>query len=239
MNKNIIIGAVVVAVVAVVGFQFGLAGPGEAAMEPIELTGVEGAEALVELAQGVTLGNADAPITIVEFGDYQCPGCMMFNQGVKPQVELSLIESGEAKFVFYDFPLTNIHPWAFLAARAGRCAEGQGNFWDFHDKVFEYQQRWSASATAPIGDFVGYAGDVGLDAGAFEACLRSDQYADVVTANMNLAQQLGVGSTPTVMISVNGSPARQASDNSFLGIQSTIEALRNEQIVAGSGGGEG
>ncbi len=238
MNKNIVIGVVVVAVVAVIGFQLGVAGPGEAAMEPVELTGVDGAEALVELAQGVTLGSPDAPITIVEFGDYQCPGCAGFNQAVKPQIELSLVQSGEAKFVFYDFPLINIHPWAFLAARAGRCAAGQGDFWDYHDRLFEYQQRWSTSPTAPIGDFVEYAGEVGLDEGAFESCLRSDQYADVVTANLNLAQQLGVSSTPTVMISVEGSPARQAVDNNFLGIQATIEALRAEQ-AAGAGGGEG
>ena len=78
------------------------------------------------MAKGVTKGPEDAPITIVEFGDFQCPACGAFAQQVKPQIELAFVESAQAKFVFYDFPIVSGHPNAFLAARAARCAEDQG-----------------------------------------------------------------------------------------------------------------
>jgi protein-disulfide isomerase len=222
-----ILGAVAVVGVGVVGYSVG-SGSGAAAMAPVVIEGLddEGAERdlerLAELAQGVTKGDENAAITIIEFGDYQCPGCGMFAQQVKPQIELLLVEAGKAKFVFYDFPITSIHPNAFLAARAARCADDQDRFWDYHDNLFRNQNRWAALANA-AGLFEEYARTLEMDDGAFSACLNSDQHAALVTANMMLGEVLGVPSTPTILIEYEGS-ARQIEPD-FLSIQNYVNEL--------------
>ena len=216
----------IIAVVGIAGVAVAVArSSANTASQPIVLEGLDDMQRLVEMAQGVTLGDPDAPIRIVEFGDYQCPGCGAFAQQVKPRINLAYIESGQASFVFYDFPLVQIHPNAFLAARAARCAGDQGRFWEYHDRLFAEQFRWSPSAS-PVGLFVGYAEDVVPDAGAFEDCLKSDRHADVVTANMRLGEELGVPSTPTVMISEGAGMARRLTNFDFASIQEVVEELQ-------------
>lgn len=227
-----VLGAVAVIGIGVVAYSFGSSTLSGAATAPVQVEGLENSERLVELAEGVTLGDENAPITIVEFGDYQCPGCGAFAQTVKPQVQLQLVEQGRAKFVFYDFPLVQIHPHAFLAARAARCAGEQDGYWDYHDLLFRMQARWSGQASA-IGSFQDYAASVGLDEGAFESCLQSDRYADVVTANMELGAQLGVSGTPTVMVNAGGQVRRVAA-----AFDAILEAVNDLSPVAeGTSGG--
>jgi protein-disulfide isomerase len=199
-------------------------GGGEAAMEPVEFEGMDDNQRVVELAQGMVLGDENAPITIHEFGDYQCPGCGQFAALVKPQIESGLVPDGNVKFVFYDFPLTSIHRYAFVAARASRCAADQDRYWEYHGELFQNQSVWAASASAPLGLFEDYAGELGLDEGAFSSCLRSDRHADVVTANMRLGEILGVTGTPSVLVS-EGGEAQRLSDNSFGGIQAAVERI--------------
>lgn len=223
MNKlYLVLGAVAVIGIAVAVYSVGSSALSDAATAPVEVEGLENSERLVELAQGVTLGDENAPVTIVEFGDYQCPGCGSFASNVKPQIELQLVDQGLAKFVFYDFPLVQIHPHAFLAARAARCAGEQDRYWDYHDLLFRMQARWSGQANA-IGAFMDYAASVELDEGAFEECLQSDRYADVVTANMELGAQLGVSGTPTVMVNAGGQVRRVNGD--FMSIAQAVEEL--------------
>ncbi len=114
-------------------------GGGQAALEPVDFEGMDDNARVVELAQGMVLGNEDAPITIHEFGDFQCPGCGQFAALVKPQIEQGLVPDGNVKFVYYDFPLTSIHPHAFLAARASRCAADQDQYWAYHGALFQNQ----------------------------------------------------------------------------------------------------
>lgn len=168
------------------------------ATEPVDLSGLEDPRALYEMAAAVKKGEDDAPVKVVEFADYQCGGCQMFALGVKPVLD-PFIADGQVQFIYYDFPLTEIHAHAFLAARAGRCAQDQGRFWEYHDALFQNQVTWSAKQNA-VSDFMDIATSVGLDSGDFSSCLRSDRYADVVTANRELAIQLGIGSTPTVIV---------------------------------------
>ena len=120
----IILGAVVV----IVGFMMLRGGPGSlipAVREPVEVVGLDDTATLVRLAQGVTRGDPDARITIVEFGDYQCPGCAGFATYVEPELLAAYVETGKAKFVYYDYPIISAHRNAFLAARAARCAGGR------------------------------------------------------------------------------------------------------------------
>lgn len=219
-----ILAVVAVIGIGVVGYSIGSTALGNAAVAPVEVEGLDDPQRLIQLAQGVTLGDEAAPVTIVEFGDYQCPGCAGFAIQVKPQVEAGLVETGQARFVFYDFPLVSIHPNAFLAARAARCAGDQDGYWEYHDRLFSRQQSWSARPN-PASDFVDYAEAVGLDGGAFEECLQSERHADVVTANMRLGEELGVNGTPTVMVSAGGMYSR-VPDNNYETIREQVEELQ-------------
>ena len=222
----VILGVVAVVGIGAVGYSLGSTALGAAAMEPIEVEGLDDMALLAEMAQGVPKGDDDAPITIIEFGDYACPGCGSFALTVKPQVELLLVETGKAKFVFYDFPLTTIHPTSFLAARSARCAQDQDKFWEYHNALFRNQTSWRLE-TSPMARFMSFGEDVGLDSDDFEACVKSDRHADLISANMRLGYELGVNSTPTVMVHGNGQSLRVPV--TFEGIQGAMDQL------AGSG----
>lgn len=221
-------GAVAVIGVGVVGYNVSSGMFSSAVSTPVEVEGLDDPARLVEMARGVTRGDADAPITIVEFGDFQCPSCADFAQTYKPQVELGLVESGQAKFVFYDFPLVSIHPNAFLAARAARCAEDQGKFWEYHDELFRQQARWSPMPS-PAGAFEDYAEALGLDGGEFAGCLNSDRHADLVTANMQLGNVMRINSTPSIVVNVKGQPtSRRTQSYSYQAIVQAIEAMTSQ-----------
>lgn len=208
----------------------------EVALVPVEFEGMEDGETVVTMAQPMTLGNPDAPISIVEFGDFQCPGCGAFARQVKTQIELAYIDGGQVNFKFFDFPLITIHPHAFLAARASRCADDQGMYWEYHNSLFVNQRAWSMAPSAPLGLFEDYAAEVGLDAGTFRSCLRSDDHAVQVTANLQLANLLGVNSTPTVMINRQGEgTARRLADVSFQGISEVVDEMLAEMAASGEG----
>ena len=218
----IVLGVVAVVGIGAVGYSVGT-GSGGAVSEPIAIEGLDDLNRLVELAQGVTKGDPNATVTIIEFGDFQCPSCQVFATQVKPQVELALIESGKAKFVYYDWPIIEAHQHAFLAARAARCAGDQNMYWEYHDNLYRNQARWATSTDA-AGTFTEYATTLGLNEGDFESCLNSDRHAEVVTANMELGMQLGVRGTPTIIVEQGGVP-RNVLDWSFEGLQSYVDEL--------------
>jgi protein-disulfide isomerase len=175
----------------------------------------------------MVMGDEDAPVTIVEFGDYQCPGCAYFALTVKPQIEAELVETGKAQFVFHDFPLVGSgHPHSFLAARAVRCAMDQDRGWEYHDAIFYNQTRWSPMGD-PTNEFVSYATQLGLDTGQFNSCLRSDMHAEVVSANLRLGQELGVNGTPTVLVGGGDGQARRIGMGSdpYLEIAAEVDRL--------------
>lgn len=157
-------------------------------------------QALITRAQGVELGSPDAPVRVIEFADYQCPGCAVFGTQLKPILQQRYIDTGRIRFTLFDYPLMQAHPNAFLAARAARCAGDQERYWDYHDILFGQQATWSAHRGAAVGPFVEYARQLGLDAGVFESCLRSDRHADAVTAGLRLGEEMGVFQTPTVIV---------------------------------------
>jgi protein-disulfide isomerase len=138
-----------------------------------------------------SLGAASAPVTIVEFSDFQCPYCQRAAPTLK---QLRQIYGDKVRIVWKDFPLTQIHPQAFKAAEAAHCAEEQGKFWEFHDKLFGNQQ-----ALQP-DDMKKTAADMGLDATKFNACLDSSKYAERVRDGVAAGTRLGVNSTPTLFV---------------------------------------
>ncbi|MDP9347739.1 MAG: DsbA family protein [Gemmatimonadota bacterium] len=210
---------VVLGVVALAAIGFfvyrGTGGGGKAATQPVQ---VVLSQAELNRVQGISLGSENAPVVIWEFADYQCPGCANFATFISPLIKERLVNSGQARFVFYDFPLVGNHPHAFLAARAGRCANEQGRFWEYHDVIFAKQPTWSRERD-PAGLFVDYAQQVGLDRGKFEACLYSDRYAREVTESMQFGQAQGVEGTPSLF--VNGKRLPQIPD--FQELQAIVQ----------------
>lgn len=221
---HMVLSVIAVLGLGAVGYLVTLGGSRGPASVPLALEGIDDPESLVAMARGVTKGDPNAPITILEFGDYQCPGCGQFARDFKPAIELELIGTGRAKFVFHDFPLVNAHPHAFLAARAARCAEDQGMFWEYHDHLFREQVTWSPLAE-PVDTFEDYAADLGLDRGDFAGCLNSDRHADLVTANLRLAETVGVPRTPTILVNVPGAGTREANGWDVAAIEETIALL--------------
>lgn len=155
---------------------------------------------------GVRTGDPDAPVVVREFADYQCPACADLAQH-HDKLMTQYIEPGHARFVFFDLPLRQ-HQNAVPAAMAARCAEDQDAWKAMHDRLFEYQQDWrNASDPQPI--FREYAGALGLNPKGFERCMGLDRTAREVRESRNLAQELRVTRTPTVM--VNNIPLNRAS----------------------------
>jgi len=224
------VGAIAAGAVGWSAVQGSLSSASTVAVESIVAGEIENLGELVELATGIELGDPDAPITIMEFGDYQCPACQQFATMVKPQVELAYIQTGTARFVFHDYPLSG-HPHSFLAARAARCALDQGNefYWPYHDQLFAHQTTWSLSQSAPMNAFETYASTIGLDVGQFAGCLDSDRHADVVSANLRLGIELGVSGTPTVFVSKGGGVATRVTRwGEFAGFQEVVDQLMSE-----------
>jgi protein-disulfide isomerase len=209
--------------VAVVAWNLISSAVDETVREPVPLA-YGSPQELVALAEGVTAGNPDAQIQIMEFGDYQCPSCRQFFSSTKPFLDLSYVQPGTVAFTFHDFPLYDVgHANAFLAARAARCAGDQGDYWGFHDRLFQNQASW-ALRPDPSGDFIDYAGDMGLDTATFRSCLASDAHAEVVTANRLLGEQLGVQGTPTILIDTGEGRAIRVDDYSIENIRRIVDA---------------
>ncbi len=227
MKTYLIVGALIAAGAVALMYQNGsLSGGGmsNAVTAPLQIAELNDPAVLVERATGIETGNSDARITILEFGDFQCPACREFWSIYKPQLEAAYIDNGLVGFVFHDYPLS-IHPNAFFAARAARCAEAQGQFWAYHDMLFQNQSSWSF-LQAPGGAFVDYAGELGLDSGDFRSCLDSEAHAEVVTANFQLAQALAIPGTPGILIQVEGNPrAVRPADYSFASIKAVVDSL--------------
>ncbi|HEX8695000.1 MAG TPA: thioredoxin domain-containing protein [Longimicrobium sp.] len=180
---------------------------GAAATQPVAVTLTP---EQLQRVPGVSIGRADAPITIFEFADFQCPHCGEWAQFIEPLIKENLVATGKARYVFYDFPLGGAFVYGFLAARAGRCANEQGKFWEYHDILFANQQEWSyvQGPDAALEKFLGYAERIGgLNAGQFEQCLRSDKYQKEVSESRQLGESLGVQGTPSVY--VNGQKLQQ------------------------------
>jgi protein-disulfide isomerase len=148
------------------------------------------------------LGNADARVTIIEFGDYQCPICRLFWKETLPRIRKEYVDTGKVKLVFRDFPLP-VHSMAVPTAMATECAEDQGRFWEYHDKVYREQDRRAREgevADFRANDLKRWAADIKLDPVAFAECLDSGKYKQEVAADYAAAMGVGLGGTPVFFV---------------------------------------
>src|SRR3989304_1236601 len=145
----------------------------------------------VEEGGNPSIGPADAPVTIIEFSDYQCPYCQRWHE----QVFFRLLQEypTQVRIVYRDMPPGG-HPQAVPAAEAANCANEQGAYWQYHDKLFSYEYDLGKDA------YLAYASELGLDMTNFSECLETGRYADEVAADLEYAQSLGGNSTPTFYI---------------------------------------
>jgi protein-disulfide isomerase len=192
---------IAVAVLGVIGIGYSIwsSRAGGAATGPVSIENVDPA-AVAEQATPMRKGSSTATVEIVEFADFQCPGCAHFATNVGRPLRSAYVDSGRVRMTYYDYPIVSAHAHAFLAARAARCAGDQDLFWEMHDVLYARQREWSLDRTPPVERYTGYATSVGANEQEFRDCLESDRHADVVTANAMLGEQLGVRSTPTVFV---------------------------------------
>ena len=162
-------------------------------------------------AQDHVAGPDDAPVTLVEYGDYECPYCGMAYPIVK-SIQRQLGSS--LRFVFRNFPLAEAHPHARHAAQVAEAAGAQGKFWEMHDTIFEHQDALEDS------DLIGYAKSLGLDAERIARELEEETYAKRVRDDFRNGMRSGVNGTPTFFI--NG----LRYDGSWMNDKKFVEALR-------------
>jgi len=219
----IIFAVVAAAGLGAVGYSVGSRALSNAVTEPVDLEATGDLRRLAEMAVPVTVGDESAPATIIVFEDYLCGHCSMFSLQIKPIVEESLVKTGKARLVYYDWPL-NPATGTFLAARAARCAGDQDKFWDYHTRLMRNQRTWGMRENKlPI--FEEYAEELGLDVRDFKACLNSDRHAVEVSANRELARSLGLDGTPAILVGSGGGMSRHLPNYAFETIQAAVESV--------------
>ena len=150
------------------------------------------------LMQGsAILGNPDAKITIVEFGDYQCTFCYKFHDETMKKIDQAYIKTENVNFVYRDFPLNG--PQSILASEASYCAQKQNKFWEYHDTLYN---NWGGENTGWITKNVllGFANDIKLDLDSFSQCLENSEFKQKVLDNEQFAREIGIDATPSFLI---------------------------------------
>jgi protein-disulfide isomerase len=142
-----------------------------------------------------SIGPNNAPITIIEFSDYECGYCQRWHQEVFPRILADYPD--QVRIIYRDFPLTSIHPSATSAAESANCATEQDAFWDYHDLLF-------STSKLDKETYLQFAKDLKLDLDEFETCLNSGRYREEVELDYQFAASMGIQSTPTFFL--NGLP---------------------------------
>lgn len=139
--------------------------------------------------------NKDAKVSVVEFGDYECPACAQAYPIVK---QLEKDYGDKVNFVFRNYPLTQ-HKNAQIAAEAAEAANAQGKFWEMHDKLYEKQSEWGES-DSPMDKFLVYAKDLGLDVNKFKSDVSSSKYSTFIQSDVSDGNTVGINATPTFYV---------------------------------------
>jgi protein-disulfide isomerase len=146
-------------------------------------------------------GDPNAPITIVEFSDFQCPFCARFHVQTLPSIMEEYIAEGKVNLVYRDFPIQSIHPNALPAAVAAECANEQGKYWEYHDTLFEKQNSWNRlDSNSVIITFSQYATDIGLEQEQFDSCLQTGKYLEEVQGDLQDGRDYDITGTPGFFI---------------------------------------
>jgi len=148
---------------------------------------------ITDLSGVAMLGSKSAPLTIVEYTDYQCPFCQRFHVASFPELKRNYIDTGKVRFFSKDLPL-DMHANAMRAAQSARCAAEQGKFWELRDVMGMNPDKLD------LDHIVGFAENLKLDTKAFRACVESGKYKDAVQTDVLEAMKLGANGTPTFIV---------------------------------------
>ena len=140
-----------------------------------------------------SIGSKDAPITMVEFTDFQCPFCQRFHSSTFGDLKKNYIDTGKVRFVSRDLPL-DFHPNAMQAAQAGRCAGEQGQFWPMRDRMAGNPEQLD------MNHLLTYAQDLKLNVDTFRACVESGKYKDAIQKDIQEAVRIGANGTPSFVV---------------------------------------
>lgn len=150
----------------------------------------------LDLTGAPFLGDADAPITLIEFSDYQCPYCRRHSLTALPALKERYVATGKIKYVMQEFPIESIHPFAFKASEAALCAGEQDAYWAMHDRIFDNPKRLRQR------DLLRHAEALGLDVDDLEECLEEDRFAAQIRKSLALGTSLGVRGTPSFFVAI-------------------------------------
>lgn len=175
-----------------------------------------------------SIGRADAPVTLIEFADYQCPFCKRFHIDAYAELKKNYIETGKVRFVSRDLPL-EFHPFAMKAAEAARCAGDQNKYWELRDALY-------SNAGPPNDDAIKKAAEsLSLNMKDFQACLDSDKYKADVQKDASEAAKLQISGTPTFVLAKSTKDrldgVRIVGAQPFLAFQAAIEGLLKTEVA--------
>lgn len=197
-GKTGMVVALLIVVVAIAAGVFWMTQPPSPEAESLPVAAADAEPFPAGLDQfGVSVGDADAPVVVREFADFQCPACGRFFEA-SSQLKREYVASGKVRFVFFDLPLQQ-HQNAMPAAMAARCAGDQEDYWGMHDKLFGNQGEWSNSGVA-TDIFTRYAGELGLDERRFGRCMNTELHREAIENSVDVAKRIRVTSTPTVLV---------------------------------------
>ncbi|HET7313430.1 DsbA family protein [Salinisphaera sp.] len=146
---------------------------------------------------GEAIGDPDAPVTVREFGDYQCPACGNFEPTAE-RIRNEYVDSGKVRFIFFDFPLS-MHPNAQTAAIAARCAGRQDKFWPYHSRLYQTQSKW-AEKSDPSSAFLDLGLEAGLNTGKLKACMKNKTPLATINKERGAGEAIRLRATPTVLV---------------------------------------
>ena len=154
----------------------------------------EAAKAHLHMEGAPMLGSKDAPVTMVEFSDYQCPFCQRFHMQVYNEIKKDFIDTGKVRFYSRDLPIDQLHPNAMRAAEAARCAGEQGQFWAIRDIMSSHPE------SLDMASLVADAGLVKIDANKFKTCVETGKYKEAVQSDLLEAMKIGADGTPSFVV---------------------------------------
>ncbi len=164
-----------------------------AAAPQIQQGGDQVIKAKIGIEGSYSIGSKDAPLTMVEFTDFQCPFCQRFHVSTFSDIKKNYIDTGKLRFVSRDMPL-DFHPNAMQAANAGRCAGEQGQFWAMRDRMNSNPEKLD------MNSLVAYAQELKLNVNTFRTCVESGRYKTAIQNDMALAAKIGANGTPSFVI---------------------------------------
>lgn len=194
-----VLGGVIILGVVLLGTLLGNSSATNQVSTAAQRTG-NTADARQLLTNGYGEGNPNAPVKVVEYGDFECPACAYFYQNVYPQVKQQYIDTGKIYYYYKPFPLISVHPKALPSAELATCAADYGSdkFFAIHDLLYSKQNDWvSGDENTVWGQYIS---QVGLDPTKVMACVTKNTHQAIMDANESEAAALGVNSTPTFFV---------------------------------------